>query len=316
MCTWCCPTVAPSATAPWCSTRPRRAGIWTPWPARCTATGWRSTPAKSLTTNSCSCGGAARGIATTSPTRRGCWRQSVTPTRPPTSSSTPPTWPPAITRYRCTNSCAITSAFGLAQPKRGCRPACGTPAAAPNVVIGDGADVVLGFDGSFSEDSTALVAATCDEHPHILVVGCWEKPARAADDWTVPIADVEETIRQACRRYSVREICCDPYGYRRSMQILEEEGLPIVDYPQSSQRMTPATQRFYELVANRGLSHDGDRRLARHIGNAVLKVDSRGQRLAKEHKSSTRKIDLAIAAVMAVDRATVAAPYDLLASFI
>jgi phage terminase large subunit-like protein len=187
--------------------------------------------------------------------------------------------------------------------------------AAPDAAIADSADVVLGFDGSFAEDSTALVMATCGENPHIAVIGCWERPARAGEDWTVPIADVEETIRQACRRYSVREIVIDPYGYRRTFQILEEEGLPVVDYPQTSARMTPATQRFYEMVANRTLSHSGDRRLARHIGNAILKVDSRGQRLAKEHKNSTRKIDLAIAAVMAVDRAAAAAPtYNILDS--
>src|SRR6516165_10821698 len=187
--------------------------------------------------------------------------------------------------------------------------------AAPDVVVPDGADVVLGFDGSFAEDSTALVAVTVGENPHIAVVGCWERPARASDDWTVPIAEIEETIRQACRRYSVAEIICDPYGYRRTFQILEDEGLPVVDFPQTSQRMTPATQKFFELVANRTLTHYGDPRLARHIDNAVLKVDSRGQRIAKEHKISSRKIDLAIAAVMAVDRATVVMPtYNVLDS--
>jgi phage terminase large subunit-like protein len=35
----------------------------------------------------------------------------------------------------------------------------------------------------------------------------------------------------------------------------------------------------------------------------VLKVDSRGTRLAKEHKHSRRRIDLVVAAVMAHDRA-------------
>ena len=186
--------------------------------------------------------------------------------------------------------------------------------AAPHTVIGDGADVVLGFDGSFAEDSTALVVATCSDRPHLEVAGCWERPARAGEDWTVPIADVEETIRQACRRYNVHEIVCDPYGYRRTMQILEEEGLPVVAFPQTSQRMTPATQRFYEMVVNRMLTHSGDRRLARHLANAILKADSRGQRIVKEHKNSSRKIDLAVAAVMAVDRAVMAAPYDILDS--
>jgi phage terminase large subunit-like protein len=101
------------------------------------------------------------------------------------------------------------------------------------------------------------------------------------------------------------------------MQILADEGLPVVEYPQTASRMTPSTQRLYEAALNGGLTHSGDPRLARHIANAVLKVDHRGQRLAKETTYSSRKIDLAVASVMAFDRA--AAPvedddYDIMAS--
>jgi phage terminase large subunit-like protein len=39
------------------------------------------------------------------------------------------------------------------------------------------------------------------------------------------------------------------------------------------------------------------------MDNATLKVDSRGARLAKDARNSPRKIDLAVAAVMAFDRA-------------
>ena len=84
--------------------------------------------------------------------------------------------------------------------------------------------------------------------------------------------------------------------------------MPVVEYPQTSSRLTPATARFYEAVLNGGLTHSGDPRLRRHIDNAVLRVDSRGQRITKETKYSTRRIDLAISAVMALDRA--AAPFD------
>ena len=66
--------------------------------------------------------------------------------------------------------------------------------------------------------------------------------------------------------------------------------------------MTPATARFYEAVVNGVLTHFGDSRLARHIGNAVLREDARGARLAKEYRDS-RRIDAAVAAVMAHDRA-------------
>jgi phage terminase large subunit-like protein len=67
--------------------------------------------------------------------------------------------------------------------------------------------------------------------------------------------------------------------------------------------MTPATQRFAEAVLNQTLTHSGNPDLTRHIGNAVVKVDSRGTRIHKEHKHSTRRIDLAVAAVMAHARA-------------
>ncbi len=166
------------------------------------------------------------------------------------------------------------------------------------------AEVVLGFDGSFSNDSTALVAVEVGEVPHIDVVQCWERPPEADNAWRVPIVEVEEAIRNACRRWQVREIACDPHRWARTYQILEDEGLPIVEFPQSPQRMTPATQRFYEAVLNGTLTHSGDPRLARHVDNCVLRVDQRGSRITKDAKNSPRKIDLAVAAVMALDRAS------------
>lgn len=167
------------------------------------------------------------------------------------------------------------------------------------------AEVILGFDGSFSNDSTALVAVQVGSVPHVDVVECWERPPDADGGWRVPIADVEDAIREACRRYSVREIVCDPFRWARTYQALEAEGLPVVEFPQSPSRMVPATARFYEAVLNAGLTQSGDPRLARHVDNCTLKVDARGARLAKDAKNSPRKIDLAVAAVMAFDRANV-----------
>lgn len=169
--------------------------------------------------------------------------------------------------------------------------------------IPDATEVVLGFDGSFNGDCTALVVATVEESPHVDVVALWERPADALPEWKVPILDVETAIREACRKWQVKEIACDPFRWARTFQILEAENLPVVEFPQSPQRMTPATSSFYEAVMNHSLTQSGDPRLARHIGNAVLKADSRGTRIYKEHKNSQRRIDLAVASVMAVARA-------------
>jgi phage terminase large subunit-like protein len=101
----------------------------------------------------------------------------------------------------------------------------------------------------------------------------------------------------------VLEVAADPYRWQRSLELLDGEGIPVGEYPQSPARMGPATARFYSAVVDRLLSHDGSPALARHVGNAILKQDSRGARLSKEHKDSPRRIDAAVAAVMAHDRA-------------
>jgi phage terminase large subunit-like protein len=158
---------------------------------------------------------------------------------------------------------------------------------------------VLGFDGSYSNDSTALVAVTIEAKPHISLVGIWERN----DDrsWRVPIADVEKTIVDFCTSHVVMEIACDPYRWQRSMAYLIEEGLPVVEYPQSPNRMVPATQRLFEAVVNQSITQGGDPHLARHMSNAAVKIDSRGSRIVKS--KFTRKVDAAIATVIAYDRA-------------
>ena len=46
-----------------------------------------------------------------------------------------------------------------------------------------------------------------------------------------------------------------------------------------------------------------DLTLARHIQNATLRTDNRGSRLSKEKRGSNKRIDLAVASVMALERA-------------
>ena len=70
--------------------------------------------------------------------------------------------------------------------------------------IPDGTEVVLAFDGSFNGDTTVRIVATVDQRPHVDLVELWE-----AAGVQVPIVDVEQAIRQACRRWRVLEIAAD-----------------------------------------------------------------------------------------------------------
>ena len=171
----------------------------------------------------------------------------------------------------------------------------------------EGKDYVLGLDGSFSGDATVVTFATIEDIPQVGIVGAWEKDPTIHDDtWRVDVLEVEETIRQFVKTNpNVKEIACDPYRWTRTMQVLMEEGYPIVEYPSTNaRRMVPACAKFYDAVVDGKMIHDGNPLLARHLMNAVIKVDQLGPRIVKENRASQRRIDAAVAAVLAFDRAT------------
>ena len=172
------------------------------------------------------------------------------------------------------------------------------------VGVPDGAEVVLALDGSFSDDTTAVLVGTVSADPHFDVVNVWERPA-GDESYRIPVAEVEETIRQACKRWKVLEIIADPFRWTRTLQALEAEGLPIVEFPHSPSRLTAATGDLYSAATNGRMTHSGDPRLSAHISAAVIVEDGRGMRLAKaSRRRNARKIDLAACLVMAHSRAT------------
>ncbi len=166
-----------------------------------------------------------------------------------------------------------------------------------------GSRVVVCLDGSFNGDATGLLVATVDVHPHVDVLGLWEPPA-GDETYRVPILDVEQAIREACTTFEVVEVVADPFRWARTLQLLESEGLPVVEFNQTPTRLTPATVDIYQAAINGELTHSGNADLARHVANATVTEDARGVRLAKEKRASRRRIDLAVCLVMAHSRAT------------
>jgi len=170
-----------------------------------------------------------------------------------------------------------------------------------------GERVVLGFDGAFQGDSTALVACSVDEPRHLEIVGLWEKPEdQSAMGWRTPVHEVYAEIVEAFDRFNVVELAADPWRFEQSLASLADEGYPVVEFPTGSvQRMTQATIAMYEAIVDERLSHNGDPALVRHFSNAILREDARGSRITKNHKGSTRKIDAAVASLVAHHRAAV-----------
>jgi phage terminase large subunit-like protein len=165
-----------------------------------------------------------------------------------------------------------------------------------------GEEIVLGFDGSFSGDATALVGATLDGH--IFVIGAWENPGTPG--WRVPILEVHAKVDEIFRTYRVIAMGGDPYRWQRDLaEWAEKYGAHrVVEWNTGTPtKMVPGCAQFYDSVMNENLTHDGNLSLAKHISNAVVKTDHSGPRITKDHKDSPRKIDLAVAAIIALDLA-------------
>jgi len=189
------------------------------------------------------------------------------------------------------------------------------------VDVSPDSDIVLGVDGSFSGDATVIVAVTVpktkEEKPHVFLVKAWEKQPTDQDDWRVDTLDVERTIIDFCQKYrNTREIAFDPFRWQRTMAVLMESGLPVVEWPSTSvRRMIPATQKVFDAVTEGTLTHDGNPVLSRHLDNCMLKIDNLGARIVKESRASSRRIDAAVAFVIAYDRATSKLDTDIVPEF-
>jgi len=172
-------------------------------------------------------------------------------------------------------------------------------------------EYVLGFDGSWKNDSTALVAVIMPreegEAYRVKRVASWEKDFALDDDsWVVDKGAVTKTVMDFFDEHpNCREMACDPAYWEDEMYQWNDYGIPVVEYRNSVQRTVPATSKLYEAIMNGKLKHDGDAALARHLDNCVLKIDNnRGARITKDYRNPKLKIDLAIALLMAYDRAT------------
>lgn len=162
--------------------------------------------------------------------------------------------------------------------------------------VGPNDQVWLGFDGSFSGDSTALIAGV---NGHLTVAGCWENPGRKG--WRVPREEVAATIARWMESNRHVRLLADPPYWRTELSswAMRWPGR-VIEFPTHVRsRMAPACTTFYAGVLEGTLTHDGDTRLARHIANAVVKTSPEGDYITKPDPNSPAKIDLAVAAVVA-----------------
>ncbi|MDX3713384.1 terminase [Streptomyces europaeiscabiei] len=184
-------------------------------------------------------------------------------------------------------------------------------------VVADGDTIVLGFDGSRARargvtDATALVGCRVSDG-HLFLLGCWEQPeGPSGQDWRVPVLEVLASVEEAFSRFRVVGMYADPAkweGHIADWEARWGSGLQVKatrDHPIEwwmtggrSNLIVRALEKFHSAVLDRELSHDGSSTLARHVLNARRRKGRSGIQIMKEHPDSARKIDAAIAGVLA-----------------
>jgi phage terminase large subunit-like protein len=169
---------------------------------------------------------------------------------------------------------------------------------------GDDRYLVLGADASTARDCTALVGVAYENDLQLVdVVYCrvWKPQPDFSGKPTVDLdATIKAEILRLKREYKVQACFYDPYQLHSIAMSLREEGVTMVEMPQTAAR-TAADQALYDAIIGRTIRHYGDPTLTEHMKNAVAVESPRGFRLAKEKTSL--KIDAAVALSMAHHKA-------------
>ncbi len=176
--------------------------------------------------------------------------------------------------------------------------------AARKPFVEPGTEIVLMFDGSYARDSTGIVGATVEEKPYLFVVEAWERPL-TQPHWRTPRLEVDAAIDEAMSTWRVLELACDPPGWHHELEEWADIYGDVVTRFETAKpsMMGPASDAFDQALSDGGFSHDGDERLARHVANCVP-AKRRGYVVpTKEYDDSPKKIDLAIGAIGAFQRA-------------
>jgi len=162
-----------------------------------------------------------------------------------------------------------------------------------------GAPTYVGIDVGIKRDSTAVVAVQFREDGRLHAKNKLWVPTK---DEPVDVTDVMHYIRQLSDNYDLKAVSFDPRFFDVPAKMLFDEGIPMVEVPQSVERMTSIVGNAYQLVRSGGISHDGDVPFGEQVLNAVPRYNERGMTLQKS--KSKGRIDAAVAMCLAIDRAT------------
>jgi phage terminase large subunit-like protein len=178
----------------------------------------------------------------------------------------------------------------------------------PGNKLQKGDKISLGFDGSKSNDWTALVACRISDGK-LFLIKVWD-PSKYGGE--VPREDVDATVHSMFASYDVVafradvkefEAYVDQWSrtYKKKMKVNASPNNPIAfDMRGQQKRFAFDCERLEDAVLEREVSHDGNPVLRQHVLNAKRHPTNYDAiAIRKATKDSSKKIDAAVCAVLA-----------------
>ncbi|MCW7984094.1 terminase [Streptomyces platensis subsp. clarensis] len=224
-----------------------------------------------------------------------------------------PAMPPQIFRAYFLNQITHASDSWLSEPEL-------KGVADPDTELEPGTSITLGFDGSRKRargvaDATALVGCRVSDG-HLFSLGVWEQPdGPAGRNWEVPKSEVHAAVAEAFKTYNVVGFFADPAKWEsdvgeweakyisKHLQIRASQAHPIEFWMNGGRAVTivRATEKLHNAIIDREITYDGSHVLTRHFLNARRRPGQKGLQIAKDFPDSPRKIDAAVAAILAFE---------------
>ena len=184
--------------------------------------------------------------------------------------------------------------------------------ARPDIEVTPGEDIVMFFDGSLSNDHTALIGCRMDDG-HIFTIGVWQPKATAPDDKPmVDVQAVDDRVDFAFATWNVIGFYADvrewesftkvawPERYRDRLELWAtsrgaQQPEPIAwDMRGKDFQFTTAAELAEAEVMQHSFTHDGNPLLTEHVLNARRHEGRYGITVRKESRKSAKKIDACV----------------------
>jgi hypothetical protein len=178
--------------------------------------------------------------------------------------------------------------------------------------------ITIGFDGSLSGDGTAIVAFRLEDRSFHLL-NYWEPPIKQdpnSPKWRIDEEMVDETFRAYMETYNVVAAACDVHPFESWVYAWEKDygekmeakaspaGMLIRDNRSDQRGLTYLCEALVNEIESEKIHFMPTWNMRIHWSNAKRRLNRWGFSFGKITKSSTKRVDIVAASLMAYSAAT------------